>query len=746
MVKKNKDKYVLNLPFYRDNKGYEYIWYSSASGNANASMTAIFGLNNSVLEDFFSSVGNRFNEVAKSFDRQKSVDFVKLGTINYLLEEKDLHELPSETDNEYIYSVRKYFADKPEYSFGDKLFLYRIRPEFYLPHIYVPESAFVLNRSIDDIPRLVSSSDYGTRSSIFIKEQNQSNIENLDKIKNFQKRDSFSLNYKKINSTKYAVDIKSVHGIFPLIFLENYNKWWRVYLDTSDDNGSVFQTWFQKPVSDKNRLVANGYANGWLIDSKDLCANKGSCQKNTDGTHDLRLIIEFWPQRLFYLGFFFLGAAFFAAIIYLIYHKKRNILPRLFYCKAFDNTIKMSKLSKKTEKRTIIFMSNVDTGVGMSGGTTIYLYFLNHWGDTHKIFFGSLGTIRRLKQDNIHDTQYVESDNDDYCNLLTIFGIFRHTIRRLRKGLAIVRKNSQIILSADYIYSVSDFYPDFWPAFYAKLKNKKIKWIVGYYLFAPAPFSRRSPYKGIHRFRGFLYWLMQRPTYFIAKRFADIIFVTSEPDVKKFITKKRNRDEIVVVQGGVDITESEKYLRSENVIPLEKRKYDACFVGRFHFQKGVLELIDIWGEVCRKKNTAKLAMIGDGVLESEVKKKIKKYGLEKNIDLLGYKNGQDKYAIFKQSKMMLHPATYDSGGMAAAEGMAWGLPGVSFDLEALKTYYPKGMLKSEKNNLDDFSENILKLISDENLYSKTAEDAHNLILEVWDWKKRAEMVYKKITI
>ena len=31
--------------------------------------------------------------------------------------------------------------------------------------------------------------------------------------------------------------------------------------------------------------------------------------------------------------------------------------------------------------------------------------------------------------------------------------------------------------------------------------------------------------------------------------------------------------------------------------------------------------------------------------------------------------------------------------MAAAEAMAWGLPGVSFDLESLKTYYQKVWLK-----------------------------------------------------
>lgn len=159
--------------------------------------------------------------------------------------------------------------------------------------------------------------------------------------------------------------------------------------------------------------------------------------------------------------------------------------------------------------------------------------------------------------------------------------------------------------------------------------------------FAPFPFSRACPYRGLDRFRGFLYWLSQRPSYFIARRYADLVFVTSEPDVKKFITKKRGRDKIIVIQGGVDIAESEKYLTSNAVIPLNERKYDACFVGRFHWQKGVLELVDIWKMVCWKKKNARLAVLGNGPLEDELISKIKTRKLENNIDLLGYRNGQE---------------------------------------------------------------------------------------------------------
>jgi len=56
--------------------------------------------------------------------------------------------------------------------------------------------------------------------------------------------------------------------------------------------------------------------------------------------------------------------------------------------------------------------------------------------------------------------------------------------------------------------------------------------------------------------------------------------------------------------------------------------------------------------------------------------------------------------------------------MSAAEAMAWGLPGVSFDLEALKTYYPKGMIKTPCFNHDKFAANIINLLSNQSLYQK----------------------------
>ena len=167
-------------------------------------------------------------------------------------------------------------------------------------------------------------------------------------------------------------------------------------------------------------------------------------------------------------------------------------------------------------------------------------------------------------------------------------------------------------------------------------------------------------------------------------------------------------------------------------------------MGRFHPQKGCLELIKIWQQVVSKIPSAKLAIIGQGEMESKMKQLINKYNLTKNITFFGFQNGKPKYDIFTNSKVIIHPATYDSGGMASAEAMAFGLPGVSFDLEALKTYYPKGFIKTKCFSNKIFAQNIIKLLKHKDVYVKLSQESKNLIQSHWDWAKRSQEIYNEI--
>ena len=383
---------------------------------------------------------------------------------------------------------------------------------------------------------------------------------------------------------------------------------------------------------------------------------------------------------------------------------------------------------------------------GLSGGDRIFIELAKNW--KNKVNLSVIGTEEAITICNLNGLRGIRffktSSKLGLKNVFTLRALFLNFFKKFFNGTLFVIRNKKLFHTCSCVYSASDFYPDAFPAFLVKLFNPKIKWIAGFYLLAPKPWQKDNPYRGKDFLRGILYWLSQKPIYFLVNRYADIVFVTSDPDKKRFITKKRNSAKVFVIRGRVDIQESTQYLKSVDFIQLEKRRYDACFVGRFHQQKGVLLLVEIWKKVVDARPGAKLAMIGNGPLEADVRRKIEEYALAKNIDLFGFLDGEEKFNIFKQSRVILHPATFDSGGMSAAEAMAWSLPGVSFDLEALKTYYPQGMLKTKPFDLQEFANNIISLLTNKQLYDRLSREALELIRKEWDWDNRPELIYSNV--
>lgn len=134
---------------------------------------------------------------------------------------------------------------------------------------------------------------------------------------------------KKIKHQKWADNKEK------LDYVEKYNIDFisKNFQDTiQNDNlqsGPFYETLFKKSIDDnKNHLIANGYANSWNIDVNKLCNNNLLCIKNPDGSYDFEVVVEFWPQRLFYIGLIISGTTLLACIGYLIYDyykRKRHI-------------------------------------------------------------------------------------------------------------------------------------------------------------------------------------------------------------------------------------------------------------------------------------------------------------------------------------------------------------------------------------------------------------------------------------
>ena len=388
------------------------------------------------------------------------------------------------------------------------------------------------------------------------------------------------------------------------------------------------------------------------------------------------------------------------------------------------------------------FFAYAALGSGLSGGDRIFIELSRRWSLKFPvtIYLWKEGYKICGKQNlTDSDVNFKVSSMEPWWRMGFYINYLARIIQGIVTGLSIKLVNKPQTI----IYSASEFWMDSLPSFILKLRFKKISWVAAWYQTAPNPlkgFSQNNRKEKYH-LNAFFYWLMQLPAKKIISKFADFVVVNNEDEKKQF-PELNKKSKVLVCLGAVDTTSIKQYRKEHGVA---KKKYDGVFQGRFHPQKGVLELIDIWKQLILKKPSATLAMIGDGPLMQKVSAKIKKEKLQKNIKLFGYVfDGKKKYQIFSQSKLVLHPAFYDSGGMAAAEAMAFGLPGVCFDLPSLKGYYPKGMLKAKVENLDDFKKKILLLLTDKPLYNKIALESKKVIQNYWSWDKRAVQILSSL--
>ncbi len=403
---------------------------------------------------------------------------------------------------------------------------------------------------------------------------------------------------------------------------------------------------------------------------------------------------------------------------------------------------------KVSDKKSFYFWAMAaHDSLGLSGGDRIFVELAKRWiiaSQAVEIIVSEEGYKLCQKQKLSQGVEFSVL-SVGIKNRMPFILIYLNTIfQAIFKSLKIIIFEKKIVNSPQTcFYSASEFWMDSIPCWLLKLRFSRSLWMAAWYQTAPNPIIGFAEGKRQNRYRlkALLYWLVQLPIKPLIDNFADFVLVNNVEEKKQF-PKLRKRGGVIVLLGAVDLERITDWKKKHQ---LKLKSYDAVFQGRFHPQKGVLELIDIWEKVVQKKPKAKLAMIGDGPLMNQVKSKVKTLNLTKNVKLFGYVfDGNLKYAIFSRSKMVTHPAFYDSGGMAAAEAMAFGIPVIGFKLKSYESYYPQGMIKIEIGNLDEFALTILDLIDNNKKREKYGREALVMIQKYWSWNLRATEILEKI--
>lgn len=308
-------------------------------------------------------------------------------------------------------------------------------------------------------------------------------------------------------------------------------------------------------------------------------------------------------------------------------------------------------------------------------------------------------------------------------------------------GAYVLRSIEGTILSPKYngqicTYCATDILPDVIPAVAIKVLHGNHSRMVCWIFHLIPHYSTRPGSK----LKNIISYMSQKVSLSLVKRYSNAILVDNAGLKKDLISLGFREKNITVVPLGIHV----KAINDARPIP--NITYDACYLGRLHVTKGVLDLIEIWKDVVKNIDTAHLAIIGGGATErltKEMMDKIRVYKLEKNISFLGWVPRDEIYPVLKSSKVFVFPSHEEGFGIALCEAMAAGLPAVAYDLPVFREVFPRGVTRICLGDYSAFASAVANLLRDENLRQKESQDAVAVAAK-YDWGRTASIELSKI--
>jgi glycosyltransferase involved in cell wall biosynthesis len=232
----------------------------------------------------------------------------------------------------------------------------------------------------------------------------------------------------------------------------------------------------------------------------------------------------------------------------------------------------------------------------------------------------------------------------------------------------------------------------------------------------------------------------------------DLITCPSESTRKELLSHDFNQP-LEVISNGIDfgIFKNPDWKKVRKKF-LKKMNYLLLFVGRIAHGKNINYLLDCFKLVVKKVPDAVLLIVGDGPQMDEVKQKIKKLNLEKNIIFTGKIPHEDlvKSSIYKACDLFVTASTTENQPMTVLEAQVNGLPCVGISERGVKDLVKNGYngFLARDGNKKEFADKIVKILLDKKLRKKMRENTikeiekHKLSKVISVWEKEYSKLIK----
>ena len=220
-----------------------------------------------------------------------------------------------------------------------------------------------------------------------------------------------------------------------------------------------------------------------------------------------------------------------------------------------------------------------------------------------------------------------------------------------------------------------------------------------------------------------------------ASRVLTINHYTKKELVRRGITE----DLITIIPYGAD------HLARPETGNCTPRPFTAVFVGRFHEQKGIMDLPDIWIHVRKQIPDARLAIVGDGppAITTMLRAALDRRGLRDAVKTLGFLEDGAKTQALRASDLLVFPSYYESWGIAALEALRQGLPVVAYDLPVYEGLFNNGVLRVPIGSTEQFADAVVQLARDPK-HRRTLGRAGREAVSHFRWADSAQQLSEEI--
>lgn len=202
-----------------------------------------------------------------------------------------------------------------------------------------------------------------------------------------------------------------------------------------------------------------------------------------------------------------------------------------------------------------------------------------------------------------------------------------------------------------------------------------------------------------------------------------------EYGVKKLPDVLNNATDMLPVE---DIVSAREEINKKYNISDDEKVF--LFVGRINILKNILFIVDSLKILKDRGFKFKMLYVGSGQDEEKLKEKIKELQLGNDVLLCGRVTDRELMKkIYARADLFLFPSLYDASSLVQVEAASQHTPTIFIEgaaTAATVTNNVNGIIS--KNSIEDYANQIEKMITDNELYKKLSDGAFRDLYKNWD--------------